>query len=75
MMISSSELFGKWCIPPAAAEFVSNCALMVLSKALLLRFVGPDNPTVQGVVELACSEQPLTDPVIKTPLGDSQHAG
>jgi hypothetical protein len=70
MMISSSELFGKWGISPAAAEIVSNCALMVLSKALLLRFVGPHDPTVQGVVELACSEQPLTDPVIKTAPGD-----
>jgi hypothetical protein len=70
MMISSFEWFGKWGIRPAAAQIVSNRALMVLSKALLLRFVGPHDPTVQGVVELACSDHPLTDPVMKTPAGD-----
>ena len=69
-MISSSEWFGKWCISPAMAEIVPNRALMVLPKAFLLRFVGPYDPAVQGFIELACPDQPLTDPVRETPTWD-----
>ncbi len=73
-MISSSEWFGKWCISPAMAEIVPNRALMVLPKAFLLRFVGPHDPTVQGFIELACPDQPLTDPVVETPTWDEERA-
>ena len=71
-MISSSELFGKWGIRPAMAEIVPNGALMVLSKVLLLCFVGPHDPAVQGPIELAGSQQSLTDPVGETRAGDVQ---
>jgi hypothetical protein len=37
-------------------QVVANRALMVLSKAFLLRFVGPHDPTVQGFIELARPE-------------------
>src|SRR5260221_7236914 len=73
-MISSSEWFGKWCISPAMAEIVPNRALMVLPKAFLLHFVSPYDPAVQGFIELACPDQPLTDPVIETATWDSQCA-
>ena len=71
-MISSSGLFGKWCIRPAVAEIVSNRAPMILSKTFLLCFVGPHHPAVQGVIELARPHQPLTDPVRETSTRDSQ---
>ena len=63
-------MFGKWCLSPAVAEIVPNRALMVLSKAFLLRFVSPHDPAVQGFIELARPDQPLTNPVIETPAGD-----
>ena len=73
-MISSSALFGKWCISPALAEIVPNRALMILSKTFLLRFVGPHHPAVQEFIELARPDHPLTDPVIETPTWDRQRA-
>src|SRR5713101_2955191 len=73
-MISSSELFGKWCLSPAMAEIVPNRALMVLSKAFLLRFVSPHDPAVQGFIELARPDQPLTNPAIETLTWDAQRA-
>ncbi len=69
-MLSSSELFGKWCISPAMAEIVPNRALMILAKAFLLRFVGPRDPTMQGFIKLARPDQTLTDPVRETPTWD-----
>jgi hypothetical protein len=66
-MISSSGLFGKWCIGPAVAEIVSNSALVVLQKAFLLRLVGPHDPAVQGFIELTCPHQILTDPLLPCP--------
>ncbi len=69
-MISSSELFGKWRVSPAMAKIVSNRALMMLPKAFLLRFVGPYDPAVQGFIELARPDHPLTDPVRETPTWD-----
>jgi len=69
-MLSSSELFGKWSISPAMAEIVPNRALMVRSKAFQFRFVGPHDPTVQGFIELARPDHPLTNPVIQTPTRD-----
>ena len=62
----------QWGIRPAMAEIVPNGALMVLSKVLLLCFVGPHDPAVQGFIELACPDQPLTNPVIETATWDSQ---
>ena len=56
------------------AKIVPNRALMVLSKAFLLRFVSPHHPAVQGFVELARPDQPLTNPVIEAPTWDSQRA-
>src|SRR6266851_273928 len=56
------------------AEIVPNRALMVLSKAFLLRFVSPHDPTVQGFIELARPDQTLTDPVIETPTWDEERA-
>src|SRR5260370_4430822 len=73
-MISSSESFGKWCLSPAMAEIVPNSELMVLSKAFLLRFVSPDDPAVQGFIELARPDQTLTNPVIETLTWDAQRA-
>src|SRR5215471_1720540 len=73
-MISSSGLFGKCRIGPSMAEFVSNCALMILLKSFLFRFVGPHHPAVQGFVELACPDQPLTDPVEESPTRDAKLA-
>src|SRR6266566_9473250 len=73
-MISSSALFGKWCLSPAMAEFVPNRALMVLSKAFLLRLISPHDPAVQGFIELARPDQPLTNPVIETLTWDAQRA-
>ena len=57
------------------AEIVPNRALMVRSKALLLRFVGPHDPTVQGVVELTRSDYSLTNPVKKRSAWDLKLAG
>ncbi len=74
-MISSLGFFGKWCIGPAVAEIVSNRALVVLPKAFLLRFVGPHDPAVQGLIELACPHQTLTDPVVETGAWDVQRMG
>src|SRR6266566_3252322 len=73
-MLSSSALFGKWCIRPALAEIVPNRTLMIRSKAFLLCFVGPHDPTMQGFIELARPDQTLTDPVIETPTWDCQRA-
>ena len=52
------------------AKIVSNRALMMLPKAFLLRFVSPHHPAVQGFIELARLDQPLTDPVRETPTWD-----
>ncbi len=71
-MISSSWLFGKWRISPAATKIISNGALMVLSKAFQLCLVGPHDPAVQGLIELTRPHQPLTDPVIETAARDPQ---
>src|SRR5712692_3328007 len=73
-MISPGGLFGKWSISPAMAEIIPNGALMVLPEAFELRFVGPHDPAVQGLIELACSYQPMTDPVIEARPGDVQCA-
>jgi len=69
-MISSSGVFGKGLMRPTVTELVPNSALVVLSKAFLLRLIGPDDPAVQRFIELACPHQPLTNPVVKTPAGD-----
>ena len=66
------RLLGKWRIGPAVTEIIPNGALVVLSEAFLLRFVGPHDPAVQGFIELACPDQPLTNPVIETATWDSQ---
>jgi hypothetical protein len=74
-MMFSLELLGKWCISPAVAKIVPNGALMVLSKAFLLRLISPRHPAAQGIIELACPHQTLTDPVEKTGTWDIQPAG
>jgi hypothetical protein len=59
-------------LSPAMTEIVAKRTLMVLSKAFLLHFVGPHDPAVQGLIELACPHQPLTDPVVETCAWDFQ---
>jgi hypothetical protein len=54
-MISSSWLFGKWRISPAAMKIISDGALMVLPEAFQLCLVGPYDPAVQGLIELTRS--------------------
>ena len=71
-MISPLGLLSKWHLSPALPQVVANRTLMVLSKAFLLRFVGPHDPAVQGFIELACLHQSLTDPVVETRTRDFQ---
>jgi hypothetical protein len=73
-MISSFVLLGKGCLRPAMAEIVTNRPLMILPKAFLLGLIGPYHPTVQGLIELACSHQPLTNPMVQARTRDTQHA-
>src|SRR6266702_3639867 len=71
-MISPLGLLSKWRLSPPMPKVVANRTLMVLSKAFLLRFVGPHYPAVQGFIELACPHQSLTDPVVETRTRDFQ---
>jgi hypothetical protein len=71
-MISSSWLFGKWRISPAATKIISNGALMVLPEAFQLCLIGPYDPAVQGLIELTRPHQPPTDPEVETAVRDSQ---
>src|SRR5579875_3242978 len=71
-MISPLGLLGKWCLSPALTEIVAKRTLMVVSKAFLLGFVGPHDPAMQGLIELACPHQTLTDPVVETCAWDVQ---
>ena len=74
-MISSSWFFSKWRISPTVVKFIPNCTLMVELEPFQFRLVGPHNPAVQGLIELACPHQPLTDPVVETGAWDVQHTG
>jgi hypothetical protein len=74
-MISPLELLGKWRIGPAATEIVANRAPMVLLEAFLLRLIGPHDPALQGLIELACPHQTLMDPVVETCAWDFQQTG
>ncbi len=74
-MISSSRLFSKGRIRPAVAELVSDRALMIGPKPVLLRSISPHDPAVQGFIELARSHHPLTNPVKKRPAWDVKLAG
>jgi len=65
-MISPLGLLGKWLTSPAMTQVLAKGTLMVLSKAFLLGLVGPHDPTMQGLIELTCPHQPLTDPVVET---------
>ena len=53
-------------------QIVANRTLMVLSEAFLLGLVGPHHPAMQGLIELACPHQSLTDPVVETRAWDVQ---
>src|SRR6266704_1901636 len=74
-MISSFVLLGKGCLRPAVAEIVSNRPLMILPKAFLRGLIGPYHPTVQGLIELASPDQPLTNPVKKRSAWDMHLSG
>src|SRR5215472_14542027 len=69
-MISSSRVFSKGSIRPAVAELVPDRALMIRAKPLLLCCISPHHPAVQGVIELACPDHPLTNPVQERPAWD-----
>jgi hypothetical protein len=55
-MISSLGLLGKRRSGPAVTEIVPNRTLMVLPEAFLLGLIGPHDPAVQGLIELACPQ-------------------
>lgn len=69
-MISFSRLFGKGGIRPALAKLVPDSALMIDPEPFLFRFIGPDNPAMQGLIEMARSNSPLTNPVQERPVRD-----
>jgi len=54
------------------AKIVANRALMGPLKAFQFRLVSPHDPAVKGLIELAGSQQSLTDPVGETRAGDVQ---
>lgn len=71
-MISPLGSFDKWCTAPAVAKIIPNCTLVVLLEAFLLCLVSPYDPAMQGLIELTCLHQTLTDPVVEARARDVQ---
>lgn len=74
-MIRSSWMIRKGRLCPALAELVPNCALMIGAKPFLLRFIRPDDPTVQGFFESPCPDHPLANPIQERASWNLQLAG